>query len=263
MQKMLAVFAITLTSTAALAGGLGDLATLPDSKPGVDGDFTGMIGLGALVRPEYIGSDNNETKAVPLINLNYRDIAYIKFNRAGLWFWKPEETGLRFGALVKPRTGWRSNDGSRLSGMDTRGDSLEAGLNVAWRFDRAAVEAAYLTDMSDESDGDSAFVNVSYSFVDSSQWQVRGQIGFEYLDDDVTGYYWGVPAAEATATRPVYSPDEAWNTSVGLIATYHLTDSWALMGGAVHTMLGDEIADSPILEEDSATTAFAGAVWKF
>lgn len=263
MNKSLAVIMLTLSSSAALAGGMGDVATLPDTKVDADEGFTGMIGLGALSRPEYIGSDQNEGKAVPLINVNYRDIAYIKFNRAGLWFWKPQDTGLRFGALVKPRTGWRRNDGDRLSGMDTRDDSVEAGLNIAWHYDRAVFEAAYLTDMSDASDGDSAFINFAYSFVQSPQWNLRGQVGFEYLDDDVTGYYWGVPSSEARPSRRAYSPDEEWNASVALIATYSLSDSWAILGGAVYTSLGDEISDSPIVEEDNYTSGFIGAVWKF
>jgi MipA family protein len=263
MHRSFPAILLTLASSTALAGGLGDLATLPDPKPRVEDDFTGMIGLGALVRPEYIGADTSETKAVPLINVNYRDIAYIRFNRAGVWFWKPQDTGLRFGALLKPRTGWRRNDGSSLDGMDTRGDSLEAGLNIAWHFDQAVLEGGVLTDMSDTSDGNSAYVNFNYSFIDSPQWQLRMLIGVEYVDDDVTDYYWGVPASEATATRTAYSPDYDFNTVVGLIGTYHMTKSWAIIGGATYTMLGDEIADSPIVEEEDYPTAVLGAVWKF
>jgi len=254
---------LALASASALAGTMGDVADLPDTKAVAQKDFTGMLGVAALSRPEYIGSNENETIAVPLVKLDYKDTVYFKFNRAGVWFWKPANTDLRFGALVKSRRGWDDSDDKRLQGMGERDDSIEAGLNMAWRYDRADVELGYLTDVSDKSDGDSAFINFGYNFMQSQAFVLRGQLNFEYLDDDVTNYYWGVPGSKATASRPKYSPDEAWNTSVGLIGTYSMTESWVLMGGAIYTMLGDEIDDSPIVKEDNYTTAFIGVGWKF
>jgi len=263
MKRLTALAALTLASTAALGGGLGDISDVPETRVPSEKELNGFLGLGALSRPDYIGGDTTQTKAVPLISVDYRDIAYFKLNRAGVWVWKQGQEGFRVGAVLQPRRGWRRNDGNRLSGMDTRGDSIEAGANLAWRHDRFEIEGAYLTDVSDTSDGDSAYIKFRYALVKSSQWQVTGQLGFEYLDDDVTDYYFGVPADEATAQRPAYSPDEEWNTSVGLVATYSFNPSWLAMGGVSYTVLGDEIDDSPIVEEDKYTSVFAGVAWRF
>ena len=79
----------------------------------------------------------------------------------------------------------------------------------------------------------------------------------------MTDYYFGVPADEATPIRPAYSPDEEWNTSVSLVATYIINPSWLVMGGFSYTVLGDEIQDSPIVEEDDYANVFAGVAWRF
>jgi outer membrane protein len=263
MRKSLLSLVGAFGCTHAIASGIGDVASLPETRTEAGTGLHGMLGIAALNQPEYIGSDNDETRAVPLININYNDIAYIKFNRAGVWFWKTPDTGVRFGAVIKPRRGWDDSDGSRLSGMNDRDDSIEAGLNLAWYFDHGELEFAYLTDVSDESDGDSAYINLAYTLVENPQWRLRGVVNLEYLDDDVTDYYWGVRQSEAIPGRPRYKPDDAWNTSAGLVATYSFSPSWALLGGAVYTVLGDDIEDSPIVEDDDYVTAFAGVAWTF
>lgn len=264
MKRLIAIVGLTLASSAALASGLGDISDVPESRAEKgDKDLSGFLGAGAVWKPEYVGGDTTETKAVPLINVDFRDIVYFKLNHLGVWFWKQGQEGFRIGAMAKPRRGWRRNDGNRLSGMDTRGDSVEAGLNAAWRQGRFAIEGGYLTDVTDESDGDSAFIKLNYALVQSSQWRLAGQLAFEYLDDDVTGFYFGVPASEATPSRPEYSPDEEWNTFVRMIATYTFNKSWLAMVGAAYTMMGDEIEDSPIVEEENYANLFGGVAWRF
>lgn len=263
MKKLTTLMGLMLVSSTSLAGGLGDISDVPETRTPSEKDLSGFLGVGALSRPEYIGGDNNETIPVPLISVDYRDIAYFKLNRAGVWFWKQGQEGFRIGAVLQPRRGWRRNDGNRLSGMDTRGDSIEAGINLAWRYDRFGVEGAYLTDISDESDGDSAYIKLRYALVQSPKWLLAGQLGFDYLDDDVTDYYFGVQPGEATPSRPAYSPDAEWNTSVSLVATYFFSDSWLAMGGFSYTLLGDEIEDSPIVESDDYANIFAGIAWRF
>jgi outer membrane protein len=255
---------LMLASATAVGGMVGDVADVQStSQVSAEKDFTGLIGVGALLRPEYIGSNDDETKAVPLINISYKDTVYFAYNRLGVWFWKSADASLRFGAVAKPRRGYEDHYDKRLRGMGDRDDSIEAGLNVAWRYDRANIEIGYLTDVSDESDGNSAYVNLGYAFLRSPEWSLSGHLNFEYLDDDVTRYYWGVPKSRATANRSAYKPDEAWNTSVGLIGSYAFADSWQLLGGAFYTMTGDEIADSPIVKEEDYMTAFVGVGWKF
>ncbi len=263
MKRSSVMMGLMLASSATVAGGLGDIADVQDTSTPSEKDLNGYLGVAGLSLPEYIGGDDNEGKVVPLIYVDYRDIAYFKLNHLGVWFWKQGREGFRIGAVAQPRRGWRRNDGNRLSGMDTRGDSIEAGVNLAWRHDRFEIEGAYLTDVSDESDGDSAFIKFRYALLESTKWRFGGELGFEYLDDDVTDYYFGVPVSEATPIRPAYSPDEEWNTSVGLVGTYFFNPSWLAIAGGRYTVLGDEIEDSPIVESDDYYTLFGGVAWRF
>jgi outer membrane protein len=263
MKKLMTVAGLMLVSSAAFAGTVGDMSDVPDARAEKEKDLSGFLGLGAVSRPKYIGSDNNDTIPVPLISVDYKDTAYFKLNHAGVWFWKQGKEGFRAGAVLQPRRGWRRNDGNRLTGMDTRGDSVEAGVNLAWRYERAELEGAYLTDISGNSSGDSGYIKGRYRLVQSSTWNLSGQLGFEYLSSDVADYYFGVSPSEARPGRPAYSPGKSWNTSVSLVATYLFSDSWLAMGGVSYTVLGDDIQDSPIVESDDYTNVFAGVAWRF
>ena len=121
MKRVMTVAGLMLAGSAAVAGSLGDVSDVPATHVKSEKELSGFLGLGALWRPEYIGGDTTETKAVPLISVDYRDIVYFKLNRLGVWVWKQGQEGFRIGAVAQPRRGWRRNDGNRLSDMDTRG----------------------------------------------------------------------------------------------------------------------------------------------
>jgi outer membrane protein len=269
MYKLITAAALMMASVTALAGVVGDLDDLENiGDPAViqkkaPGNFTGLVGIGVLSHPEYIGSDKEDTAFVPLINVSYKDTVYLDLSSLGAWFWKSADTSLRIGVLARSRRGWEQQDDPVLSGMGDRDDSIEAGLNVAWRYAAADVEVGYLTDISNDSDGNSAYFNLGYMFVRTPQWRLRANLNLEYVDDDVTSFYWGVPPSLATAGRPAYSPDAAWNTTLGLTANYAISEKWNVAAGATYNMLGDEIGDSPIVKDDNYYTIFAGLGWKF
>lgn len=265
MRRALSVLLLLLFSAGAGASSMvGDMSDLPEAKqPESEKNFSGMLGVAVLSKPEYSGSDENEVVAAPLISLDYKDTVYFKFNRAGVWFWKPKDTGVRFGALVKPRKGWSSGDGDSLKGMDDRDDSIEAGVNMEWKIERAKFEAGYLTDVSDKSDGNSGFFKFNYALVQQPKFQLMGLVGFEHLDKDVSNYYYGVKGSEATASRPAYKADADWIYSLGLVAMYGFAERWTLIGGAVYSRLGDEMDDSPIVEDRNNTLGALGVAWRF
>ena len=115
MNRLITATVLMLASATAFAGMVGDVADVQTTSPvKTDKDLTGLIGVGALLRPEYIGSNDDETKAVPLINISYKDTLYFAYNRLGVWFWKSADNSLRFGAVAKPRRGYEDHHNERL-----------------------------------------------------------------------------------------------------------------------------------------------------
>ena len=68
----------------------------------------------------------------------------------------------------------------------------------------------------DRHDGQEIDLTYRYRF-DFGDWMISPFATFSWLDDDITGYYYGVSPAEATPGRPAYAPDAAFNTEFGII----------------------------------------------
>ena len=78
MKRLMTVAGLMFAGSTAFAGSLGDVSDVPAARVKSEKELSGFLGLGALWRPEYIGGDTTETKPVPLISVDYRDIVYFK-----------------------------------------------------------------------------------------------------------------------------------------------------------------------------------------
>ena len=69
---------------------------------------------------------------------------------------------------------------------------------------------------------------------------------------------------EAAPFCPAYSADDDINYRFGALAIFQpQTSPWIFMAGVRYDLLGDEIDDSPIVEEDDELTALIGVAYTF
>jgi len=246
-----ATLALGLISITALADtGIDGLSKLPGTEQRQGSGFHGQIGIGAANLPEYVGSDQTETTAIPLINVNYNDRIYFKFNRLGAWLYKMDN-GFRLGALVTTHHGIDEKDlPDQFSGYGDRDTSTMAGLNMAYNQGKLWTDFAVLKDVSDHSDGTKLQAQLGYTFVANKQYSVSANVQIEALDEDMVEYYYN-------------NKESTTNFSLSLIGTYKLSPKWTLLGVLSTTSLGDEISDSPIVEDDTPMMAIVGATYSF
>ena len=254
LSRIAVAAALAVASTTTYAFELGGVDGGDTSKS--DKNWSGMIGLAAMSRPEYIGSDDSEGAGVPVIIVDYKDTAYFKVNRGGYWFWKPNEQ-FRAGAVVKIRTGaWEDDDDSiedlnLPSGFDEPDTQAEPGVNAMYKNGRFMGEVQ-ITSGEDVN----LTVLLDYDFIQTKENLLRLHFEVETLGEDEVQYQW-------YGDDSSYGNDDATNVSIGLIGMHTLNPSWKLLYGAVAKSLDDEIDDSPIGQEDSYNTAFVGALWVF
>jgi len=246
-------------SSMALAGGIGAGVESVDTQHTAAGDkdWSGMVGAVVLSKPQYVGDDDNQGSAAPVIIVDYKDTAYFKINRAGYWFWKPNESW-RVGAVLQIRPGaWDSDDGhlndvkplpSRFDDPDTK---VEPGVNVRYKMDRFTAEAQ-LTAGEDAN----AQLDLKYNLMQTAQFVVTAKLGLEYLGEDEVNYQW-------YGDKGSLNNDSATNVTLGVTAIQTLNPSWKLLYGLQTTSLDDEIDDSPVGQDDSYTVAFFGAAYSF
>jgi len=88
-------------------------------------------------------------------------------------------------------------------------------------------------------------------------------LGFSYKSAQMNNYYWGVHADEATDALPEYHAGAGVNFEGGLVTNYYLTRHLRFALSVNYERLADEIAASPLAEDDYVVAYFSGFAWTF
>jgi len=239
--------------TVAILGGMSNLAIAQSD----DKDWNGMVGVTALYKPQYIGDDDEQFTGAPVIIVDYKDTAYFNIDRAGWWFWKPNETW-RVGAVLQIRPqAWDSDDGHLNdvkplpSDFDDPDTGVEPGVNVRYKMDQFTAEAQLTI-----GEATNALVEGKYNLMETDQFVVTAKLGVEFLGEDQVNYSW-------YGDKGSLDNDSATNVSIGVSAVQTLYPSWKLLYGVKITSLDDEIDDSPVGQDDTYTVLNFGAAYSF
>jgi MipA family protein len=88
-------------------------------------------------------------------------------------------------------------------------------------------------------------------------------IGVAYKSDRLNDYYWGVDAEEASPALPEYSPGGGFGFEGGLLANYYVTRNLRVALSLNYERLVDDVASSPLAEDDYVFSYFSGLAWTF
>jgi len=222
-----------------------------------DKNWSGRVGATALYKPQYIGDDDEQASAAPVIVVDYKDTFYFNIDRGGWWFWKPNEAW-RVGAVLQIRPqAWDKDDGHLRdvkplpAGFDDPDTEVEPGVNVRFKMDRFTAEAQVTS-----GEDTNALVELKYNLMQTSQFVVTAKLGVEYLGEDEVNYQW-------YGDKGSLDNDSATNISLGLNAIQTLNPNWKLLYGVKTTSLDDEIDDSPVGQDDTYTVVSFGGAYSF
>ena len=84
-----------------------------------------------------------------------------------------------------------------------------------------------------------------------------------WQSSNLANYYFGVLPEEARAGRPAYEPGETAGFDVAIVARYLISDRTAFAFVARHAVLGEEIRDSPIVDDPAVTSFIASLTYSF
>ena len=221
------------------------------------------IGIGALYKDKpYEDYDSSEKLGAAPIVL-YEGANF--FARGATIGWDFMDSDTLEVAIIGEilNDGYDSGDSDFLAGMSDRDPSIGIGGHVILQQGNVGFKAAAVTDIADNSDGTQMRGEVFYMHR-AGDWMVKPYAGIIWQDDDYNDYYYGVRPSEAVGARTVYSADSDINYRLGAVAVYQQkTSPWMYLGGLRYDFLGDEIDDSPIVEDDTELTAFIGVAYTF
>jgi outer membrane protein len=140
--------------------------------------------------------------------------------------------------------------------------AFEAGLELLSNGDWGFAQASVHRDVSDTHEGYELYANYGRTFR-RNRWFVEPSLGVSYKSARMNDYYWGVRAEESNLALPVYQAGAGWNTHARLATSYQLTRNWSFVASARYERLNGAAWASPLAEERSVKSAFAGFNFRF
>jgi outer membrane protein len=225
-----------------------------------DSQDTLMAGAGILYRTSVYKGHDNTVLPIPFI---YYTKGPFSIKGRSLTYGIYEKDSLSVGLLgVWDFRGYDDDDSHDLAGMHDRDMTIEAGIAARYKDGWGYTTATVVTDMLGKHHGQEFTLSYSKKF-NRDKLTLIPSVGVSYLSGDMTNYYYGVRSSEATAVRPMYKPDAAWNPYGALNAAYELNERWSFMGSIRLDLLDKEIQHSPIVDKDRQIQITAGLMYRF
>jgi outer membrane protein len=153
-------------------------------------------------------------------------------------------------------------DNDELEGLDDRDPGFDLGVTARWRGTAGELNAQLLADVSSTSEGQEVILSYAYP-LNYGQWHLRPELGVSWQSSDLADYYFGVDADEATARRAAYEVESTVTPYAGIEFEYAFNQKVDLIGGVGVGRLGDEISDSPIVDEANLAGGYLGLSYTF
>lgn len=148
-----------------------------------------------------------------------------------------------------------------LEGMALREQGTDLGLGYRARAPWGTLSAEYLRNVDDASDGSE--LRLRYEFEHRrGLLRLWPQATLSWRDAKLNDYYYGVRAAESSATRPAYAAGAGLNLQLALYATYPLSRHWQLLAGVAATRWSSSVRNSPIAAGGLQTGATLGLLYE-
>ncbi len=170
---------------------------------------------------------------------------------------------LRIDILAVPRfLGYKAEESPVLEGLDDTDYSIHGGVSFSLVNGPVGLNLQLLTDLLSVSGGSEINGTISKTFV-LNNFSVTPAFSLNWQDEALVDHYYGVNASDATATRSQYSAGSTINAAVSLTTGYSITSNLNAFGALRFEQSGSEIADSPIVDDDTIRSATVGLVYSF
>ena len=229
-------------------------------RPNENSDHSLSIGLaGVTVESIYVGGDR-QNQAFPAVDYAYKNF-YFQAGDIGFHFFENENWELDIGI------------GANLAGDVDRGDSelledlpelslpVNAFLSAQYKSSIGLFEVSYEEEINNKHNGNSASFSYAVPFP-VGKWLLLPRLEANYFSEEAVNYFYGVEPEFALAGRPAYSADSEIVMGASVFALRRINDKFSVFANLNYQDFGDEISNSPIVEEDSAVSLFAGFLYK-
>jgi len=140
----------------------------------------------------------------------------------------------------------------------------EGVINYGTSFGWMTINAS--SDISNKSDSTTVEVTAELPLYESATgFSVSVSTSALWMDANYVNYYYGISGNQVdnTVGRSFYDTNKAINYGVSINAMYLLNQHWMLLGELSHSLLADEISESPLVGSDHQDTLALLAIYQF
>jgi|GEM_PF-1059840 len=206
------------------------------------------MGVGFGWVPDYVGSDNYRFRALPILDIRYKDRWRLNGSKVTYTVFKTDT--LELGPLVNLHFGRKESANKALTGLGSIGTTLDVGLFARFKRESLLVEADIRRGIS-EGQGILARLTASHGIYKNGDFAAGVGLRVAYLSQKGMQTNYGITAEQAETSSAGYDPFRASaglsDVSAYVVGAYRLTEKTRLMSlVSVGHLLGDA-ADSPLV----------------
>lgn len=261
-MKVIRLGLFALIYTIILAGTLSAQPEEPGEpeKSALSG-FTLGLG-GGLITNEYKDMHGSST-VLPLLGYE-GEYFYLRGLAGGFHFFRNEWLELNAQISYLPQHFYADDsDDWAIRQLDDRYSTLMGGFNGRILSEYGILSATFSTDLLGYNNG--ILIDASYVYpIKLGIIDLTPGVGFQWADANYDQYYYGVEKSEARKSGlDYYEPESSFSPYVQLGARLVLNENWSVMGSARAMFLGEEIYESPMVEQSEKYAFTLGAMYQF
>lgn len=229
-----------------------------------ESDLSGLsLGLGgSVITNEYKDMHGNAT-VLPLIGYE-GEYLYLRGVAGGIHFFRNDWVELNAQISYLPQHFYAGDSGDwALRQLDNRYSTLMGGFNGRLLSEFGVLSATFETDLLGYNNG--ILVNASYTYpIEIDSFSIAPAIGCQWADANYNKYYYGIDNSEARQSGlEYYEPDGSFSPYIQLGASYKFDENWSAMASVRAIFLGEEVYNSPMVEQSEKYAFSLGAMYRF
>lgn len=236
----------------------GSTSVAAEDEAPKKGPWEITVGAGAANLPEYPGSDEYETRGLPVVSVRYKRFflggAPGSGSPAGLGAYLYDGETFRLGTVLsvdgtKPR---EESDDVSLRGLGDIDSAVRAGVFSSYRVASwLTLRAAALTDVSDKQQGTTASIDVEFSYRPTARLTLTAGPGLTWSDEEYMQTFFGISDEQAARSDLApYAPEAGVSVvRVSLGAQYQFSGQWFAGLRVSAAQLQGDATDSPIVQD--------------
>lgn len=230
---------------------------VPDSAPN---DHQLQIGLAAVNSQSIYLGGNSQTRVFPAIDYQYKRF-YFQAGDIGFNLVDDKNWEVDFGLGVDLVGDVDRGDSPQLEFLPELSFPVSTFLSAQYKTKIGLFKLKYNHEINNKHDGNSA--SFSYSApIRQGQWLIMPQLAYEHHSKEVVNYFYGVNPSDATVEIPAYQAGSVKNFQLSVFGLRPINQKWSFVANLQNEFYGNEISNSPIVDDDQRFSVFVGFLCK-